>query len=143
MFFRTCFRLDAHHARVAREKIRWMAHLRPYSLRPELQRTGCVFHVEGIGLPIELMNDVTQTRITEDQQRQFRENGFFILERYMPEEHVDLMRDELQHYMDQIHAEMDRLGQDKIGINHRNKRYFVMNRHEETGRLRAVLFSEY
>lgn len=85
----------------------------------------------------------TQPKITEHHTKQFRERGFFVLDAYLPEEHVALMRDELQHYMDQIHAEMDREGKDVIGINHRNKRYFIMNRHQETGRLRAVLFSDY
>jgi len=83
------------------------------------------------------------SQIADRHREQFRAEGFFVLENVMPPSHVELMRDELQHYMVQIHAGMDRLGQDKIGINHRNKRYFIMNRHEETGRLRPVLFSDY
>lgn len=80
-------------------------------------------------------------RITPDQQRQYREEGYFLLERVIPDEHIDLLRDELALYMDAIHAEMDRQGKDVLGINHRNKRYFINNRYKESGRLREFLFS--
>jgi ectoine hydroxylase-related dioxygenase (phytanoyl-CoA dioxygenase family) len=82
--------------------------------------------------------------ITEAQRRQYRDEGYFVLERYVPEAHIELLRGELQHYIDYIHAEMDRAGSDTLGgINQRNKRYFIMNRHNDTGKLRAVLFSDY
>src|SRR5690349_16414750 len=74
---------------------------------------------------------------------QFRDEGYFVLESIMPHEHVELFRAELAASIDHIHREMDRLGTDVIGINHRNKRYFIMNRYRETGRLATALFSDY
>jgi ectoine hydroxylase-related dioxygenase (phytanoyl-CoA dioxygenase family) len=81
-------------------------------------------------------------KITDEQKQQYREQGFFVLERVMPEAMVELVRTELDYYMNAIHAEMDRQGTDTLGINHRGKRYFINNRYKETGRLQPFLFSD-
>lgn len=81
--------------------------------------------------------------VSDAQKQAYRDQGFFILERVIPQEHLELLRAEAAHYMDQIHAEMDAKGTDVIGINHRNSRYFIANRYKESGRLKAFLFSDY
>jgi ectoine hydroxylase-related dioxygenase (phytanoyl-CoA dioxygenase family) len=85
----------------------------------------------------------TALKITEEQKQQYREEGYFILERVIPEEHLTIIRDELHHYMDLIHKWMDDAKTDVMGINHRNKRYFINNRYKETGKLKPFLFSDY
>lgn len=90
-----------------------------------------------------MMNSTTDFEITAEQKRQYQEEGYFVLERVVPDEDLELIRDELAHYIEQIHKQMDEAGQDVLGINHRNKRYFIGNRYKETGRLRRYLFSPY
>jgi ectoine hydroxylase-related dioxygenase (phytanoyl-CoA dioxygenase family) len=87
--------------------------------------------------------NTTTVTITDEQKRLFVEQGYFLLERVLPADHLELVRSELGYYMDQIHAEMDRAGTDVIGINHRNSRYFISNKYKETGRLKPYMFSQY
>ncbi|MDE2798123.1 MAG: phytanoyl-CoA dioxygenase family protein, partial [Gemmatimonadota bacterium] len=80
--------------------------------------------------------------ITEAQKQQYRDEGYFILEAVIPEHHLELLRDECQTFIDTMHARMDEQGTDTIGINHRNKRYFVSNCFRQQPKLRAFLFSD-
>lgn len=82
-----------------------------------------------------------QPVITEIQQQQYHDEGYFVLEGVISLEHLEMLRDEAQRYIDIMHAEMDRLGTDVIGINHRNNRYFINNRYKESERLHEFLFS--
>jgi hypothetical protein len=81
--------------------------------------------------------------VSDEMIKLYNEQGFFILENAIPAEHLELLRAEWDYYLKLIHAEMDRQGKDVLGINHRNKRYFVGNRYRETGRILPVVFSEY
>jgi len=85
----------------------------------------------------------TALTITPEQIERFRTEGFFILERVIPDEHLELIRSELDHYIRHVHAEMDRQKTDVLGINHRHKRYFLGNRYRDTGRLIPFLWSDY
>jgi hypothetical protein len=80
--------------------------------------------------------------ITPEQQRQYREQGYFILERVIPDEHLETLRRELNDAIAGVHRMMDEQKTDVLGINHRNKRYFV-TLFRETGKLREFLFSDY
>ena len=66
-------------------------------------------------------------QITDEQRAQFQDEGYFILESVIPEDHLELLRGECQTFIDQMNDRMDAEGTDTIGINHRNKRYFVSN----------------
>ena len=83
-----------------------------------------------------------QTRITEEHARQYREQGYFILERVIPESHLETLRRELVGAMDHIHRQMDEQKTDVLGINHRDRRYFV-TLFRETGKLGDFLFADY
>jgi ectoine hydroxylase-related dioxygenase (phytanoyl-CoA dioxygenase family) len=85
---------------------------------------------------------VITSLITEEQKRQYQQEGYFILERALPEEHLEILRDEAQNFIDKIHADMDRAGKDVLGSNHRNKRYFIANRYKESARMHEVIFSD-
>jgi ectoine hydroxylase-related dioxygenase (phytanoyl-CoA dioxygenase family) len=79
--------------------------------------------------------------ITDAMRQQYREEGYFILERALPEEHLALLRGVAQDAVDVMDARMDAEGVDQIGINSRGRRYFTnMLSHERT-ELREVLFS--
>jgi len=67
------------------------------------------------------------TPLTDEQVRNYREHGWILAPAFVPVQHVDLLRDSAQLAIDTMHAEMDRLGTNVIGINHRGKRYFSIN----------------
>jgi ectoine hydroxylase-related dioxygenase (phytanoyl-CoA dioxygenase family) len=68
---------------------------------------------------------VSAAHITSDHARPFRDEGFFVLERAVPERDLELLRDECQRFIDERDREMDRLGVDRIDLDHRGSRYFV------------------
>ncbi|MDQ3812571.1 MAG: phytanoyl-CoA dioxygenase family protein, partial [Armatimonadota bacterium] len=69
--------------------------------------------------------DTMTSIITDEQKRQYHEEGYFILERVLSEAHLALLREECRRYIDELDAEMDRTGVAKIGLNHKGKRYFI------------------
>ena len=79
--------------------------------------------------------------VSEQQARQFREEGYFVLERVIPEGHLKALRSECQRFIDARDAEMDRLGVEKLDLDHKGKRYFV-HTYEGSERVREFLFSE-
>src|SRR5438034_10382184 len=78
--------------------------------------------------------------VTEDQKRQYREEGYFILERAIPPQQLEILRNECQRFIDVINAEMDAEGVKVKGINHRDSRYFIGNRYKDSQKLRDFLF---
>jgi ectoine hydroxylase-related dioxygenase (phytanoyl-CoA dioxygenase family) len=68
---------------------------------------------------------VSAPRITSEHERQFREDGFFLLERVVPPGDLEALRAECQRFIDERDREMDRLGVDTIDLDHRGSRYFV------------------
>jgi ectoine hydroxylase-related dioxygenase (phytanoyl-CoA dioxygenase family) len=84
----------------------------------------------------------TKINITDEQKQQFSEDGYFILESVIPEHFLDLLRGECQTFIDKANADMERQGTDVLGLNHRNKRYFVSNCFRQQPTLREFLFSD-
>lgn len=81
-------------------------------------------------------------KVSEEQRQQYRTEGYFILERVIPAEQLEMLRNECQHFIDVINAEMDAEGVKVKGINHRDKRYFVARRHRDSAKLREFLFGD-
>ncbi|MEJ7651953.1 MAG: hypothetical protein WKH64_00610 [Chloroflexia bacterium] len=67
---------------------------------------------------------VSTVQITDEQRTQYQEEGYFILEKVIPERHLQVLRDQCRRFIDKQDAEMDAAGTD-VSISHRNKRYFV------------------
>jgi ectoine hydroxylase-related dioxygenase (phytanoyl-CoA dioxygenase family) len=80
--------------------------------------------------------------ISDQQKQQYREEGYFVLEEVIPDQHLQILRDECQYFIDLKNAEMDQEGKDVAGITHRNSRYFISNRHQERPRMREFIFSD-
>src|SRR6187549_1715882 len=80
--------------------------------------------------------------ITEEMRRQYRDEGYFILERAVPEGHLELLRSVADFAVEKSDKTMDELGVDQIGINHRGKRYFSSMIYKERPELRQFLFSD-
>ncbi|GAA3829604.1 phytanoyl-CoA dioxygenase family protein [Streptomyces chiangmaiensis] len=80
--------------------------------------------------------------VTPELRRQYRDEGYFVLERALTDEQLDLLRGGAQYSIDRLDAEMDRLGTDRIGINHRGKRYFSNMIYQHRPELQQFLFSD-
>src|SRR6266511_3517759 len=68
---------------------------------------------------------VSAPQITTEHVRRFRDEGFFVLESVLPYTELELLRSECQRFIDERDREMDRLGVDKLDLDHRGSRYFV------------------
>jgi len=68
---------------------------------------------------------VAVPHIAPEHARSFRNEGFFVLESVVPSSDLELLRSECQRFIDDRDREMDRLGVDKLDLDHRGSRYFV------------------
>lgn len=80
--------------------------------------------------------------ITDTHRRQYQEEGYFILERAIPEDHLKILRNSCDYLIDLMHQEMDRLGTDHIHISHRGKRYHIAKKYDQPPRLAEYVFSD-
>lgn len=80
--------------------------------------------------------------ITERQRQQFVDEGYFILEGVISDEHLRILRGACDYLMDAMHAEMDRRNTDHIHISHRGKRYHIAKQYQLAPRLDEYVFSE-
>lgn len=80
--------------------------------------------------------------VPESLQRQYREEGYFLLEGVVPPQHVELLRSQCQAFMEDADRRMDQMGTDVTGITHRNKRYFLHDCYRRRPILGEFIFSE-
>jgi len=85
--------------------------------------------------------DFSISRITPEQVGQFRDEGFFVLERALSSSQLEALRGECERFIDERDREMDRLGVDTIDLDHRGSRYFV-HAYGASDAVRRFLFSE-
>lgn len=78
--------------------------------------------------------------ISKAHKDQFHQEGYFILEGVLQANQLTLLQETCQDFVTQANVEMDKLGVDVIGINHRNQRYFLQT-FQKTDRLHPVIFS--
>ena len=79
--------------------------------------------------------------ITEAHRKLYQEEGYFILENAIPEDHLQILRDSCDHLIDLQHQEMDRQGTDHIHISIRGKRYHISKQFDQPPRLSEYVFS--
>jgi ectoine hydroxylase-related dioxygenase (phytanoyl-CoA dioxygenase family) len=84
---------------------------------------------------------VSLPRITSDEARHFLDEGFFILESVVPDEDLETLRRECQRLIDERDREMDRLGVDRLDLDHRGRRYFV-HAYGKSPAVQRFLFSD-
>jgi ectoine hydroxylase-related dioxygenase (phytanoyl-CoA dioxygenase family) len=68
---------------------------------------------------------VSDAVVTPEHARRFRDEGFFVLERVVAPSDLDVLRGQCQRLIDERDREMDRLGVDKLDLDHRGSRYFL------------------
>jgi ectoine hydroxylase-related dioxygenase (phytanoyl-CoA dioxygenase family) len=81
-------------------------------------------------------------QITDQQRDQYINDGFFVLERVIPDDQLQMIREEAGKMIARVHAEMDAAGTDTLGTDIRDNRHFIANRHRESDRLHEFLFSD-
>ena len=79
--------------------------------------------------------------ITEQHRQQYQDEGYFILENAVPEQHLQILRESCDQLIDVMHEEMDRLGTDHIHISHRGRRYHIAKQYEKVPQLKSYIFS--
>jgi ectoine hydroxylase-related dioxygenase (phytanoyl-CoA dioxygenase family) len=80
--------------------------------------------------------------VSPEHARQFRDEGFFVLERVVPESDLAGLRDECRRFVDESDREMDRLEVDRLDLDHRGRRYFV-HAYGKSAVVQRFLFSEF
>lgn len=88
------------------------------------------------------METQTLMRITEAQKKQYQEEGYFILEKALPDEVLEKLREECDSLVKEQEAEMDRQGTDVLNLSRRNSRYFVFLAYKDRPQLAEFIFSE-
>jgi ectoine hydroxylase-related dioxygenase (phytanoyl-CoA dioxygenase family) len=84
----------------------------------------------------------TTNLVTRAHLDQFRDEGYFVLDRVLTDEQLELLRGGAQYSIDKLDAAMDAAGTDSLGINHRGKRYFSNMIYQDRPELRQFLFSD-
>lgn len=88
------------------------------------------------------MNETQRLHITEEQKRKYQDDGFFILEKVIPEEELELIRKECMELIFEQDKEMDRLGVTELNLSRKNSRYFVFNSYKDRPHLGKFIFSD-
>ena len=84
----------------------------------------------------------TPSIITEAHKNQFREDGYMIVERCVPEEHLQILRDNCGAFMAEADAEMNAQKVSRLGLNAKGKRYFMAKCYKQKPELGRFIFSE-
>jgi ectoine hydroxylase-related dioxygenase (phytanoyl-CoA dioxygenase family) len=85
---------------------------------------------------------VTDLVITPEHARRFRDEGFFVLERVVASSDLAALRAQCQRLIDERDREMDRLGVDKLDLDHRGSRYFL-HAYGKGDEIRRFLLSDF
>ena len=88
------------------------------------------------------MSTLTDFKISEEQKKKYREDGFFILENIIPEKELETVRNKCVELIEQQNREMDSLGTDILNLSRRNSRYFVFLAFKDHPELGKFIFSD-
>ncbi|MEL0456031.1 phytanoyl-CoA dioxygenase family protein [Flavobacteriaceae bacterium SZ-1-7] len=80
--------------------------------------------------------------ITNEQLKQFKEDGFCIVKNVIPQELIERLRDECQRFIKEKDDEMDRKGVEVDEINHKGKRYFIALRYKDSETMQDLIFGK-
>lgn len=80
--------------------------------------------------------------ITAAHHEQYRQEGYFIAEKVISDEHLQILRDACDHLIEAMHREMDARGVDHIHISHCGKRYHIAKQYQQAPRLEEYVFGE-
>ena len=82
------------------------------------------------------------SRITDAQRKQYQEKGYFVLERAIPQEKLEMIRSKCDQLVREQEEEMDRQGTDELELSRRGSRYFVFLAYKKHADLADFIFSD-
>ena len=80
--------------------------------------------------------------VTQEHIKQFKKDGYFILESVIPDSILDALREECMRYVANADREMEAQGIKMDQINHYKKRYFISDRSADNAILTDFLLSD-
>ena len=80
--------------------------------------------------------------IPQDQVDRYHDEGYMILEAVIPDDMLQMLREECSYFLGYMDAEMDAQGVEKQGINYGRNRYFISNRYHMSTRLWQFIYSD-
>ena len=80
--------------------------------------------------------------ITDEMRAQYRDEGYFLLERALSDDQLELLREVADYAVAKVDAQMDAAGVDQMGINTKGRRYFSHMIYQDRPELRSFLFSD-
>jgi hypothetical protein len=84
----------------------------------------------------------TEFKISQEQETQYQEEGFFVLPPIVSGKYLEMLREECDQLIDQQNKEMDKLKVDELNLSRRNSRYFVFLAYQDRPRLGEYIFSD-
>ncbi|HEX2962528.1 MAG TPA: phytanoyl-CoA dioxygenase family protein [Ignavibacteriales bacterium] len=88
------------------------------------------------------MSILTEFRVTDEQKRKYQEEGFFILDKVIPDRNLEILRSECAELIRLQDEEMDRKGTDMLNLSRKNSRYFVFLAYKDRPELGQFIFSD-
>ncbi|MDO8609928.1 MAG: phytanoyl-CoA dioxygenase family protein [bacterium] len=88
------------------------------------------------------MNTTKNILITDEMIRKYHKDGFFIIEKAIPEKELETVRRECSELIEEQNREMDKLGTDVLNLSRRNSRYFVFLAYKDRQHLGNFIFSD-
>ena len=83
-----------------------------------------------------------QSLVNEDMVRTFERDGYAILDRAIPDDVLQMLREECAYFVGYTDAYLSARNQEVMGITHKGKRYFIANRYRQSARIADFLFSD-
>ncbi|MBN4074058.1 phytanoyl-CoA dioxygenase family protein [bacterium AH-315-E10] len=80
--------------------------------------------------------------INDDQLDLFREEGYIILERVVPDDMLQMLREECSYFLGYHDSKLDQDNVKSNGITHRGSRYFISNQYRLSQRTWSFIFGE-
>ncbi len=81
--------------------------------------------------------------ITDEQTRQFRDQGYLVLDQHVPPEHIEVLRDVCGDLIAETDRDIDAGRRERVlEITHKGKRYFMDGAYDKRPELGAYIFSE-
>lgn len=85
---------------------------------------------------------VVSALVTADMRAQYEREGYFVLDRVLRDDQLELLRGGAEYAMQKVDAAATAAGTDRVGINIRGRRYFSAMTHRDHPELRQFLFSD-
>lgn len=89
-----------------------------------------------------MISKTAPVTITDQQKKQYQDEGYFILERAIDPDMLQMLREECSYFLGYKDCQLDQRQQQVDGITHKRKRYFISNWYRKSQRMDHFIFSD-